>query len=179
MPGAPWLTTPRLVLRRPTADDLARLFEIHSDPETYRHLPNHAMSHLDQAAERLAHWTEHWTAYDFGYAVVELAAERTTIGYAGLFHHTLADRPVLNLYYRFDPVSWGHGYATEAAEAVLAWARVHRPELPVTARVATTNAASIALAERVGLTRQDVTDPTDPIEHLIFSSAPLAPAVSP
>ena len=165
-----WLTTPRLTLRRPTPDDLDRLFEIHSNPETYRHLPNHAMTHVDQAAERLAQWIEHWQTYGFGYAAVEAEPGRT-IGYAGLHHHSLADRPVLNLYYRFDPTSWGHGYATEAVEAVLAWARTHQPELPVAARVATTNAASIALAERVGLTQENLTDPTDPVEHLIFTTA--------
>ena len=171
MPADPWLTTPRLILRRPTPADLDRLFAIHSDPETYRHLPNHAMTRLDQAAERLAEWSEHWETHGFGYAVVERAADHTTIGYTGLHHHELADRPVLNLYYRFDPASWGHGYATEAVEAILAWARVHQPDLSVTARVATTNAASLALAERVGLTRVDLVDPTDPVEHLIFSSA--------
>ena len=166
----PWLSSPRLTLRRPTRDDLDRLFEIHSDPETYRHLPQNAMTHIDQAAERLAQWIEHWEAHGFGYAAVVPVADHTTIGYAGAFHHSLADRPILNLYYRFDPASWGHGYATEAVTAVVEWARVHHPERLVAARVATNNAASIALAQRVGLTRQELIDPTDPVEHLIFTS---------
>jgi RimJ/RimL family protein N-acetyltransferase len=171
VPDGPWLTTPRLVLRRPTPEDLDRLFEIHSDPETYRHLPQSAMTHIDQAAERLAQWIEHWDEHGFGYAAVEPVADPTTIGYAGAFHHSLADRPVLNLYYRFDPAFWGRGYATEAVTAVVEWAGTERPEIPLAARVATNNAASIALAERVGLTEQDATDPTDPTEHLIFTSS--------
>ena len=175
MPGDPWLTTSRLDLRRPTPEDLDRLFKIHSNPETYRHLPRHAMTHVDQAAERLAEWIDHWEAHGFGYAAVDTQPDTTTIGYAGLHHHSLADRPVLNLYYRFDPASWGRGYATEAATRLVEWAARTHPGTPVVARVATTNEASIALAVRLGLTRQDITDPTDPVEHLIFTSSAWNP----
>jgi RimJ/RimL family protein N-acetyltransferase len=173
VPDDPWLTTPRLVLRRPTPEDLDRLFEIHSDPETYRHLPQSAMTHVDQAGQRLAQWIEHWDEHGFGYAVVQMADEPPAMGFAGAHHHSIDEQPALNLYYRFDPASWGHGYATEAVTAVVGWAADEHSDLPLVARVATNNPSSIALAERVGLARLDVSDPTDPAEHLIFASTDL------
>lgn len=50
------------------------------------------------------------------------------------------------------PVSaWGHGYAAEACTAVLAWSDEHLGE-PVVLCTQTANAASVALAERLGFT---------------------------
>ncbi len=171
MTGDPWLTTLRLTLRRPTPKDLDRVFEIHSNALTYRHLPSGRMTSVDQAQQRLDEWLAHWSEHDFGYAVVQVADEPLVIGFAGAHHHSIDEWPILNLYYRFHPDAWGRGYATEAVKAVVAWTAAEHPDLPLVARVATNNPSSIALAERVGLARQDVTDPTDPVEHLIFVSA--------
>ena len=48
-------------------------------------------------------------------------------------------------------LGWGHGYATEAAQATVAWARCQWPDLPVIARVRPDNAASAAVAANAGL----------------------------
>lgn len=175
MSEGPWLSTPRQTLRQPVAADLDRVFAIHSHPLSYRHLPSGRMTRVEQASVRLDEWLSHWAEHGFGYAGVEVPGGGTVVGFAGAAHHTLAGRPVLNLYYRFDPESWGHGYAGGAVGAVVEWARVHQPELPLVARVATNNPSSIRVAERAGLVRQSVTDPTDPVDHLLFASLTLPP----
>ena len=176
MPDTTWLASARLTLCRPSLDDLDAVYAIHSNPETYRHLPTGAMTHLDQARQRLREWLQHWDEHGFGYAVVQPSGDAIVLGFAGPQHAVLMDRPVLNLYYRFDPTSWGHGFATEAVTAVVEWAAATHPGLPLVARIATNNPSSIRLAERAGLTRQNVVDPTDEVEHLIFSTQPLLPA---
>jgi len=62
----------------------------------------------------------------------------------------------LEIFYSLAPGSWGRGYATEAARAVLAHALgpVGLPE--VLAEVDEGNTASIAVIERLGMTRFDV-----------------------
>ena len=168
--SGPWLTTERLELWCPRPDDLDRVFDIHADPATYRHLPEGRMRDLGQAAQRLGHWLEHWEAYGFGYACVRTLGEERVIGFAGLAHHRVLGVPVLNVYYRFDPAAWGRGYAVEAVRAMIDRLQ---PEVPVLARVARNNPASIRVAEQLGLVLRPEQDPGDPVPHHLFSSAPL------
>lgn len=50
--GAVWLTTDRLVLRRPRADDLDDYVRLHTDPRTYAHSPS-SMPSPERCRERL------------------------------------------------------------------------------------------------------------------------------
>lgn len=169
----PWLTTERLVLRRPALADLGRVFEIHGNPLTYRHHPSGVMSSPQQAALLLAAWQGHWDAHGFGYAAVVRKADGVVLGFAGSKHQRILDQPALNLYYRFDPCAWGHGYASEAAGVIVGWLASHLADLPVVARVATGNPASIRVARRCGLVLQDEHDPGDLVEHQLYASASL------
>jgi len=62
----------------------------------------------------------------------------------------------LEIFYSLAPGSWGRGYATEAAGAVLAYALGPLGLPEVLAEVDEGNAASIAVIERLGMTRFDV-----------------------
>ena len=169
----PWLTTERLVLRRPARADLSRVFDIHRNPLTYRHHPSGVMSSPEEAALLLAAWVGHWDAHGFGYAAVVCRADGRLLGFSGGKHQRILGQPILNLYYRFDPGAWGHGYATEAAGAIVGWLGSHRADLPVVARVATGNPASVRVARRCGLALQDQQDPGGNVEHHLYASASL------
>ncbi len=54
------VTTPRLVLRRPSETDLEAIFEVHSDPETNVHNPAGPMTDPSEALLRLAEWQRGW-----------------------------------------------------------------------------------------------------------------------
>lgn len=166
-----WLSTPRLTLSRPAPADTAAVYAIHSDPRTYEHAPTSRMQNWQQATDLLTLWSGHWDKHGFGYAVVRLRDRPTAIGFAGVKHHVLDGGPVLNLYYRFAPESWGSGLATEAAAAIVGWAAAHQPQVTVIARAATANPRSQRVAERTGLVRQNATDPGDPAAHHLYRSS--------
>lgn len=132
---------------------------------------------MDEAESLVAAWLRHWEDHGFGYAVVEEVADHQVLGFAGAKHQRVVGRDVLNLYYRFAPEAWGRGAATESARAVVEALSPRFPHLPILARVAINNPSSIRVAGRLGLTRQDVTDPQDPVPHLLLASAPLVPAI--
>ena len=56
---APWLTTERVLLRRPTADDLDDYVRLHSDPRTYAHAPT-SMPTPARCRERLSDDLADW-----------------------------------------------------------------------------------------------------------------------
>jgi RimJ/RimL family protein N-acetyltransferase len=70
----------------------------------------------------------------------------------------LGEQRILNLFYRFAPSSWGNGFASEAATAVVQWAAARQPLLPVIARVRPDNIASQRVAARAGLVRAEHLD---------------------
>jgi len=156
--------TTRLVLRAPVADDLAALFEIHHDPATNRYNPYGPDGDLAVSSARLAEWQAHWDEHGFGYWTIELAegADRgPVVGFGGLRHADWLGRPVLNLYYRFGPDSWGRGYAKEMAVFAADAAAAAAPDLPVIARTKEDNIPSQRTALAAGLERRPDLDADD------------------
>jgi len=141
------LTTERLVLRRLRPTDLDAVFAIHADPRTNAFNPRGPDRTLDDARERLAGWIAHWDEHGFGYWAIERRDQPGVIGVGGV---QLRDG-VLNLYYRFAVEAWGHGFATEMAEAARGFARQDGRRL--VALIRPDNAPSIKVAERIGLRR--------------------------
>jgi ribosomal-protein-alanine N-acetyltransferase len=147
------LTTRRLTLRRPTPADVPTILELHADPEAIRHNPSDAVTTVVEARGRFARWDAQWEQCGYGYWVVTAPAPYGVVGFCGLKPVPLGDREVLNLFYRFTPSAWGRGFATEAARRVVSWARDHRPEWTVVARVRPLNVASQKVAVNAGLAR--------------------------
>lgn len=151
------IRTQRLTLTRPAEQDIPDVLRIHG-PETYAHMPHLAMRTQAEAEELLHSWQQHWDADGVGYYTVRHGDE--VIGFTGVRIIEQPGHRVLNLYYRFAPSAQGKGFARESAEAAVAAARNTYPELPIVARIAPQNTASVALAERLGMV-QSGTDGED------------------
>lgn len=149
-PGDVWLTTSRLVLRRPRPDDLDDYVRLHTDPRTYRHKPA-AMPSPARCEERLSHDLAAWDSEGIGYVAVLARDSGRVVGWAGLRVEREYGPPHLNLYFRLGAGHHGLGYGREVARALVGWAAEHRPQLPVTAMVAPVNAASLATCRAAGL----------------------------
>lgn len=158
------LATERLVLREWTRDDADRafLFDMYRRPEVRRYIGSgEVMVDADEVDALLDRWVGLGEGLR-GARAVETADGRL-LGTVLLKHLPwsagAADgRPDdLEIGWHFHPDAWGAGYATEAAAALLALARGHGIRR-VVAVTNPANAASKAVAERIGLRAAGETD---------------------
>jgi ribosomal-protein-alanine N-acetyltransferase len=146
----PAITTARLRLRLPRADDGAFLVRLMNDPDWLRHIGDRNVRSEDAAAayveqRMLPSFREH----AFGMYVVETLARGDAVGICGL-----VKRPALtdfDLGFAFLPEQRGHGYAVEAGTAVLADARERLGARRVLAITTPDNEASARVLERLGM----------------------------
>ena len=143
--------TARLLLRPIRPSDRDALTDIHVDPRTNAHTPGGPPDRKAIEA-MLASFIAAWAGSGHSYWAVEL--EATIIGVAGIEPRTILGRDCWNLYYRFDPGSWGHGFATEAAREAVAVAGSLEPGRPIVARTRPANELATWVAERAGLARR-------------------------
>lgn len=152
------LRTARLALRHPVASDLEAVLRIHQTPEAVSHNPSDAIEGQAGAGLLLQRWIDHWHRHAVGYWAVSWRGDPSVFGFCGIKVMSLHDRPVANLFYRFDPCVWGRGVASEAASVVVEWALARSPALPVIARVRPDNVASARVATKAGLSRAEGLD---------------------
>ncbi|NBE81919.1 GNAT family N-acetyltransferase [Micromonospora rubida] len=154
------LATERLVLRDWTVDpaDLARIFDIYSRPEVARWLnaPGLPMTDPAQAAERLAAWRQRHANHGDRYGTWAIEVRDTGVVAGTVLLKPLPGRDEgvltedIEVGWHLHPDEWGHGYATEAARAVVT--RELATGTPrVWAVVAPGNTASAAVARRLGM----------------------------
>ena len=169
------LLTDRLRLRLPAAGDVPVVQRIHQDPAAVAHNPSDALAGPDAAEDLLRRWQDRWRSDGVGYWVVTGRTNSAVLGFCGVKPMRLADAPVLNLFYRFDPAAWGRGLATEAVIAVAGWVSRVRPEQRLIARIRPDNTASARVAAKAGLVRAPEldTDGEDGPDHIwVQPSAP-------
>jgi RimJ/RimL family protein N-acetyltransferase len=141
------LTTERLVLRPPTLDDLPTWHAIYLDAEEVWY--GAPRSSLDENRTKLERQIARFEQHGFGMCAVELAASGETIGAAGLQH--LDDGPEIEVGYRFLKEHWGHGYATECAQASIDFGFDEVGLDRIVAVALETNIASRRVLEKCGL----------------------------
>jgi len=149
----PVITTPRLVLRWISKDDIDGLFEIFSDPQVMRYWSTGPLSNREAAAEmqrEIAAGNLNETMMKWGLALRE---SNFVIGTTTLFNLNL-DNGRAELGYAMGRAYWGQGYMHEALQALLSHAfevlELRRLEADVDPR----NAASIRTLERLGFQRE-------------------------
>ena len=111
------LRTERLLLRRPTLDDLEAWHRVYVDAEKVWY--GAPRSSIHENREKLVRQIAHHEEHGFGFCAVELLDSGEPIGAAGLQH--LDGGPEVEVGYRFLEEHWGRGYATESALASLAF----------------------------------------------------------
>ena len=143
------LSTERLVLRPVTADDHAALLAHWTQPDVRRFLFDGAAPSSAEVAETIEESIGDFAARGFGVWLIELGSAAGLVGTAGL-------RPLggsgLEIFYSLAPDAWGHGYATEAARAVVEYGLGPLGLPEVLAEVDEGNAASVAVVKRLGMT---------------------------
>ncbi|MBO0357568.1 GNAT family N-acetyltransferase [Hymenobacter sp. BT186] len=146
--------TERLVFREFLPTDAQGMFELDSDPEVHRYLGNKPVLSIEQSQEMIAFIRQQYLHNGIGRWAVIKKASNEFIGWAGL---KLVREPInhhVDFYdvgYRFIRRYWGQGFATEAAQASVAYGfRVLRlPTLYAMADMQ--NLASRAVLAKAGL----------------------------
>ncbi|HEX9038537.1 MAG TPA: GNAT family N-acetyltransferase [Ktedonobacterales bacterium] len=101
----------------------------------------------------------------FLWVIIEEASARV-IGDVG-FHGVLRDGAAAEIGYQLEPDARGHGYATEAAAALIAWTFAQTGVSEVTARIEPSNARSLRVAAKLGMQPRPATSPG----YLTFGTA--------
>ena len=153
----PEITTERLRLRGFRAADRDAFAAMNAEPAVMEYFPGT----LDRAASdaMLDRIRERWAADGHGLWAVERLDDGAFLGFTGIARLAYLEQPEVG--WRFVPSAWGQGYATEAAEAALAFGfgELGLPEIVSVTTVG--NERSIAVMRRLGMTR----DPADDFDH--------------
>jgi RimJ/RimL family protein N-acetyltransferase len=172
--SAPVLETTRLRLRCWRDDDLEPFALLNADSRVMEHFP----SVLDRAqSDRLAaRIRKGLSERAFGSWALEVPGTADFIGFTGLSvpafdaHFT----PCVEIGWRLAFDYWGRGYASEAASSVLSYAFGSLGLREVVSFTVPANRRSIAVMERLGMTRS----PADDFSHPVLPDGhPLRPHV--
>jgi RimJ/RimL family protein N-acetyltransferase len=151
--GAPMLETGRLTLRAHRADDLDAVAALWSDEAVVRHITGKP-STREECWARLLRYAGLWPLKGYGYwAVVEKASGRFAgeVGIADFARELDPPQPIApEAGWVVAPWAQGKGYATEAMQAILAWADAALGRPHTYCMLDATNAPSVRVAEKCG-----------------------------
>jgi RimJ/RimL family protein N-acetyltransferase len=139
------IETERLLLRPLRVSDVDAFVELHADPQV-----NHFVGSLSrqQAFDRLTAIERQWAERGHGLCAIELKSSGNFIGRSGLQYWEQFDE--VELGWTLSADHWGHGYASEAAQACLDWGFARLDDDYFTALMRPGNDASVRVALRLG-----------------------------
>lgn len=116
------INTERLILRKWQDRDLKPFAQINSDKLVCEFLPK--TLNRDESNALVEKIRSHFDKHDYGLYAIELRYTGQFIGFTGLNNPTFPAHfmPAVEIGWRIGSEYWGHGYATEAANAVLNYA---------------------------------------------------------
>jgi RimJ/RimL family protein N-acetyltransferase len=159
-PGDVVAETVRLVIRPWRTEEAPRLLDILSRVEVAKWLDDgepKLMQDLAEAEERIASYRKWSSRAPLGFWAIELRATGQVVGSVLILEVPNAENDEVQIGWHLHPDSWGQGYASEAASAVLAYGLAHG--LPqILALTHLTNAPSQNLARRIGMDSLGRTD---------------------
>ena len=144
------LETDRLFLREYVEDDAEAFFQLNSDPEVLRFVPDKGLLNVEQARQILVdHPIADYRKYGFGRGACILKKTGEQIGFAGLKY--LEELGEVDVAFRLMRAHWGKGLATEAALASVRFGFADLELKRIIGLVMPENKASVRVLEKTGL----------------------------
>ena len=116
------ITTPRLLLRPWRSSDHEPFAAMSADPEVMEFFP--ALLSREESAQAIGRIEEHYREYGFCFFAAEWIGRAPFIGFIGIAHVLFEApfTPAIEIGWRLARPYWGHGLATEGAQAMLSYA---------------------------------------------------------
>ena len=147
---APTLHTDRLRVEPCGMHHYDGLRGVNADPEVMRYVGGASQTPAETEAW-IRRAEDRWTRLGYAWWVIRLAAGDTIIGACCLQHIENDPAKELEIGWRLLPAHWGHGYATEAARAMVDFA-FRTLEVPRLFSIADPrNTASTRVMQRLGM----------------------------
>ena len=157
-----FLETPRLILRRFTEEDVDLLVALDSDPDVMLYINGGVASSREAIAQNfLPYVMSYYERYEhLGFwAIVEKQSQefigwiflRPEVDFELLQQLNLAEKDAIELGYRIRKQSWGKGYTTEAATALIDRSFSESAIAKIVAWALVANKASTRVMEKAGL----------------------------
>jgi len=181
------LETARLRLRRIGPDDVEALARIFTDPEVMRYVGAGRPLSPDEVAAMVERIEHRFQADGFGQLAVERREDGEVIGRVGLLpldpetwrsdsRAAIGHHAEIEIGWTLARDAWGHGYAFEAASAVIEHARTELGLGRLVSIIQHGNAASIRLAQRLGARHErDIVTSFGKAAHLYASGLDSRP----
>lgn len=146
----PILKTSHLTLRSLQTTDAEVLHCIYHVDGVLRYFPKQDPPPLEKLIKFVENQRKHWEDYGYGNWGIVPEGETEIIGWAGL--QFLKETGETEVGYLLNRPYWGHGYATEAARAALAFAFGNFDHEKIIGLTHPENTASQQVLEKCGLT---------------------------
>ncbi len=114
------INTSRLLLKQESIHDFERFYSMTVDPEVMKYIGDGSVFHWTKevALEKYKDGFSRHRSYELGNLAVYSVNGDVYVGWCGVGYSKFLDH--IELSYRYCRDSWGKGYATEAAAAILA-----------------------------------------------------------
>ncbi|MEE4661384.1 MAG: GNAT family N-acetyltransferase [Halieaceae bacterium] len=146
-------TTARLAARELLPEDAPFYMELLNDADFKRYIGDRGVRTLELALQHLeARVFSSYDAHGFGMWHISRRSDNRAVGIAGLVKRDFLDE--VDLGYALLPAARGLGYATEAGQGVMDYARDHFSLRRLAAIISLDNNASVRVLERLGFQRQ-------------------------
>lgn len=160
------IETERLILRQWRDSDREPFAAMVRDPEVMACFP--ALLDREQSDKLVDRVSAMIERDGFGYWALEVKGGAPFIGYTGIYHVPFEApfTPAVELGWRLARASWGHGYASEAARAAIAFGFGTLGLTELVSFLIEANTRSAAVCERLGMRR----DPSGDFDHPRFTA---------
>jgi RimJ/RimL family protein N-acetyltransferase len=155
------LQTERLILRRWRTGDRQPFAALNADARVMEYFPR--LLSLQESDALVSRIDEHFERHGFGLWAVEIPGVVDFAGFAGLSipRFVAPFTPCVEIGWRLATECWGHGFATEAARAALAFGFGELGLREIVSFTVPQNLRSRRVMEKIGMTY----DPADDFDH--------------
>jgi ribosomal-protein-alanine N-acetyltransferase len=161
------IATPRLLLRQICSIDLASFASMNADSRVMEFFPRPLSP--DESQSTLIRIQEGFSEMGFGVYAIEAAGSFAGIGGLSVPGFKASFTPCVEILWRLLPEFWGHGYATEAARAILSMAFETLALREIVSFAVAGNTKSIRVMEKAGMHR----DMDGDFDHPLVDAPPL------